>query len=66
MPSQISTILHRIDKQNRPLNILTGSTHERYQTGFEKCNARFYLFNGPEIKNWETKYAPLQIGRAHV
>lgn len=59
MPSKISTILHRATRGNRPLNILCGSTHERYQTGFEKCNANFYLFNGPEIKTWEHKYAPL-------
>ena len=60
MPSATSTILHRTTRGSRPLNILTWPTHERYQSGFAKCNARFYLWQGGDgIKDWKNDYAKL-------
>ena len=45
--------------KNRKLNILTASTHERYQSGLAKTGHNFYAFRGKNIKEWHTKYAPI-------
>jgi glycosyltransferase involved in cell wall biosynthesis len=41
------------------LNVLTFCTHERYETGLAKTGHRFYAWQGPNIKGWNTKYAPI-------
>lgn len=46
-------------KSDEALNILSFSTHERYQTGLAKTGHNFYLLHGPGIKTWNNTYAPL-------
>lgn len=60
MASAIGTILRQATKSNQEkYNVLTASTHERYQTGLAKTAANFYLLNGKDIKEWRGDYAKL-------
>ena len=45
--------------QNEVLNILTFSTHERYQQSMAECGHTFYLLQIPGQKSWNTTYAPI-------
>ncbi len=44
---------------DKPLNILTCPTHERYETGLTKTNHNFYAIRSEGIKDWYTTYAPV-------
>ena len=58
--TQMGSILRSVTrKQGEPLNILTGPTHERYETGLAKANAVFYGYRAEHIKGWNTQYAPV-------
>jgi glycosyltransferase involved in cell wall biosynthesis len=46
-------------KENDKLNILTFSTHERYQSGLALTGYNFYLYQADGIKEWKNQYAPL-------
>ena len=60
MASLIGSILRNASlKEGDKLNILTFPTHERYQSAMANCNANFYLYRGPGIKDWNSTYAPL-------
>jgi len=58
--TQMGSILRSVTrKDGEPLNILTGCTHERYESGLAKANATFYALSGEHIKRWNTMYAPI-------
>lgn len=60
MQSPICGIIREaVRKDNEPLNILTFPTHERYQENLAKTGHNFYLLNGPDIKKWNSTFAPL-------
>ena len=40
-------------------NILTFSTHERYETQLAKTGHNFYVFNTNDMKRWQTEYAEI-------
>lgn len=45
---------------NGPLNILTGPTHESYETNLCKTGHNFYALRGFEnFKDWDSRYRPL-------
>lgn len=48
-------------RQNKTekLNILSFPTHESHNTLLAKTGHNLYLWRGPHIKDWETKYRPL-------
>lgn len=45
--------------KNGRFNILSASTHERYQSNMDNINADFYLYADEGIKGWTDKYARL-------
>lgn len=60
MPTPIQTLIHRaVRDDSKPLNILTFPTHERYETGLAKTGHRFYGWQGPNVKTWNTTYAEI-------
>lgn len=58
---QVQSILRKstINKDVDRLNIITYSTHERYQTGWQNLNMNFYLWQTEYAKPWKYAYAPL-------
>lgn len=46
-------------KKNEPLNILTATTHERYEVNLCKTGHNFYALNIPGQKTWDTDYAQI-------
>ena len=60
MPTAVQNILRKATRDDdAPLNILTFPTHERYETGLAKTGHNFYGWQGPNIKKWNTTYAPI-------
>lgn len=60
MPTALQTMLRKATRDDdKPLNILTFPTHERYETGLAKTGHNFYGWQGPNIKTWNTKFAPV-------
>lgn len=59
--SKIRSILNKsVYDDERPLNILSGITHESYESSLAKTNAVFYAIHGEHIKKeWNTKFRPL-------
>lgn len=45
--------------RDEPLNILTATTHERYEVNLCKTGHNFYAINIPGQKTWDTDYAPI-------
>lgn len=45
--------------RNKPLNILTFPTHERYESNLADTGHNFYAFRAEGIKDWNTDYAPI-------
>jgi glycosyltransferase involved in cell wall biosynthesis len=58
MATAIGSLL-RSGRPQQSLNILSASTHERYQSNFGLMNHTFYLYAGGNIKEWNSVYAPL-------
>lgn len=46
-------------KNKKKYNILTGATHEGYQTLLSQTDHNFYLIKRPKSKEWNTEYRPL-------
>lgn len=46
-------------KTGQRLNILTFSTHERYQSNMADINANFWVINNPKIKTWNLKFSEI-------
>lgn len=60
MPTSLQTMTRISTRDdNKPLNILTFPTHERYETGLAKTGHRFYGWQGQNIKPWNPTYAPV-------
>lgn len=56
----VRTLLRKANrKEDQPLNILSVSTHERYETGLAKTGHNFFDLNGHPFKTWDTNYAPV-------
>ena len=43
------------------INVLTFSTHERYQSNMSDINANFWILENKNLKKWNTNYASLPI-----
>ena len=61
MPTKVTTIIRNATRNlNEPLNILTFSTHERYQQNFGFLPHNFYLWEGQRnVRTWNNKVSPL-------
>lgn len=54
----ISSIIRRATrKESGRLNIITWTTHERYDVNLSKINANFYVFKGEGCRTWNEKYS---------
>jgi glycosyltransferase involved in cell wall biosynthesis len=57
---KIHSLLRHVGKpKDRPYNILTFNTHERYQTQLAKTGHNFYAFNFDGGKDWFSEHAPM-------
>lgn len=52
----ISRYLNRL--KNKPINILTGPTHEAYETTLSKTGFNFYALQAGNFKHWNEKFRP--------
>lgn len=60
MHPSIATILkNSTRKKDSKLNIITFSTHERYQSNMSCVDATFWTINTPELKLWNKNFAPV-------
>lgn len=59
----IKSILSRLNKNYKRLNILTCPTHERYESNLCKTGHNFYAIRSEQhqIKKWNSSYAPKPI-----
>lgn len=57
--SPLSSIINRATKKTDRLNVITWTTHERYDTHLSKINADFYVLNGPNCRKWNEKYSKI-------
>ena len=57
MQTPTASILNSIDNKNRPLNILTSPTHERYESNLAKTGHNFYSLKHPKLKDWVNDHA---------
>lgn len=55
----VTSIIHKAFNKSNTYNIITGQTHERYETGLAKTKHNFYAFQHESFKTWNTKYAPI-------
>ena len=51
-------------KDGQRLNVLTFSTHERYQSNMSDVNANFWVINNPKIKSWNLNFS--DIPKNHI
>jgi glycosyltransferase involved in cell wall biosynthesis len=54
--NKLSFILNSINRGNRPLRIISFSTHEGFQLSMANCNAQYIMIDGPEGKKWDNDY----------
>ena len=59
MSNAIGSITRAATRGDDPLNILTFPTHERNQSFMAATGHKFWCIRGPNVKDWNTKYAPL-------
>jgi len=58
MPGLVQTIIRRATRDtDKPLNILSFPTHERYQSNLAKTGHNFYLWQAEGIKPWVSSYS---------
>ena len=58
--SQICSITRRATRlDEEPLNILTFSTHERYEQTLSHTGHNFFAYSSDGLKDWNTDYAPV-------
>lgn len=53
----ISSIIKRATKKSERLNIITWTTHERYDVNLANINADFYVLKGEGCRTWNEKYS---------
>lgn len=57
---KLHSIFQKVNRpKNKPYNILTFNTHERYQTQLAKTGHNFYAFNFDSGKDWFDGHAPM-------
>lgn len=56
MSTALGSLLRRATSAP-PYNILTAPTHERFESGWAGCNARFYAYQTEGFKTWNSTYA---------
>lgn len=57
---KVHSLLQKVGRpKDRPYNILTFNTHERYQTQVAKTGHNFYAFNFDGGKDWFKEHAPM-------
>jgi glycosyltransferase involved in cell wall biosynthesis len=59
MATAIGSIARLATRGDKPLNVLTFCTHERYETGLTRTGHRFWAWRQEGIKDWDRSYAPL-------
>ena len=59
MQNPIDSILRAASRGNEPLNILCCPTHERTETNIARTSHNFYAVRTQQVKDWNTKYAPV-------
>jgi glycosyltransferase involved in cell wall biosynthesis len=60
MNTPVASILRAATRPHgSPLNVLTVSCHERYDTGLAKTGHRFWAVRHPHVKDWDDRFAPL-------
>lgn len=58
--SPVTSILRQATRDgDELLNVLTVCTHERYESSLAKTNCSFYAYRAPNVKDWNTNYAPI-------
>lgn len=57
MQTKVTSILNNINRVDKKLNILTISTHERYEQNLAKTGHNFFALNAPNLKKWNRTYA---------
>lgn len=55
----VNNYLQQFNVADRPLNILTVTAHERYQTGLAATGHNFYAINQPGLKKWFKTFAKM-------
>ena len=57
---KVHSLIQKVQRpKDKPYNILTFNTHERYQTQVAKTGHNFYAFNFDGGKDWITEHAPM-------
>jgi len=57
---KVHSLIQKVQRpKDKPYNILTFNTHERYQTQVAKTGHNFYAFNFDNGKDWLTEHAPM-------
>lgn len=57
LPSE--SIIHTVNLGDRPLNILTGTTHEAYQYNWRKMKHKFFLMQPDGWVKWKLSHRPV-------
>lgn len=52
----LKSIINRVNRGDRPLNIVCFPTHERYEGNLAKTGHNFYSFYHPKVKKWNDAY----------
>lgn len=53
----VRSLLRKLE-DNKTINIISISTHERYETGLCKANVEIWSYEGQPFKTWNSTYAP--------
>lgn len=60
MPNAMASITRAATRRaDEPLHVLTCPTHERYESNLCRTGHRFYAVQAPQVKTWNTTYAPV-------
>lgn len=60
MPKPVGSIMRAATRpKDGPMNVLTFAVHERYQQGLAQSGHNFYIYQIPDTKTWDTRYAPV-------
>lgn len=56
MASPVGSILRKVNRTDKKYNILTGCTHESYETNLAKTGHNFYAYQHPSFKFWNESF----------
>ena len=55
--NKFSSVINSINRdKDKPLRIISFSTHEGFQLSMAGCNAQYIMIDGPEGKKWDNDY----------